>query len=311
MTAREKHVTAHHLLLNLDEIKIVWHQRRWEELAAVVEYAQKDVPVILSKTDPHLYQLLRNAVTEFNLRGYDNFNLAAIEVLAEQALKPQGTGKGGGMNGGLSRDDWRGHLERLGEELQDVGQKMNLVLLGSVPNILQGQKGRTTIDLNIWKPKSKFDALALRRATEQTGMLYDPKGENEPTAPYIQIVDVGIVQLGEFKPVRVDAFGGLTLWRPPYENLIASKLCRAVPQDLDDINWMFATHSVDIAAIKKVIATFPRQHRVTASENLVFLSVVTGTDVLPDVPSVSKERVEEARKSALKQKPDAKNKPKR
>ncbi len=85
MTAREKHVTAHHLLLNLDEVKVVWQQRRWEELAAVVEYAQKDVPVVLSKTDPHLYQLLRNAVTEFNLRGYDNFNLAAIKALAEQA----------------------------------------------------------------------------------------------------------------------------------------------------------------------------------------------------------------------------------
>jgi hypothetical protein len=87
MTAREKHITAHHLLLNLDEVKIVWHQRRWEELAAVVEYAQEDVPVILSKTDPHLYQLLRNAVTEFNLRGYDNFNLTAIKALAQQASR--------------------------------------------------------------------------------------------------------------------------------------------------------------------------------------------------------------------------------
>ena len=192
------------------------------------------------------------------------------------------------MSGGVAREGWSDHLERLGQELQSAGLKMKLVLLGSVPNILQGQKGRTTIDLDIWRPKSNFDATALRRATHQAGMLYDPKEVNEPNTPYIQIVDVGIVQLGDFEPVKVETFGGLTLFRPPYENLIASKLCRAEPQDLDDINWMLATHSVDVAAIKKVIASFPRQQRETANENLVFLSVVKGADALPEVPSVPK-----------------------
>ena len=91
MTARDKHVTACHLLINIDEIKVVFQQRRWAELAAVVEAAQKDVPVILSKTDPRLYQLLRNGVTQFNLRGYDNFNLDAIKALAERLPKGQET----------------------------------------------------------------------------------------------------------------------------------------------------------------------------------------------------------------------------
>ena len=103
MTAREKHVVAHHLLRHLDEIQHCLRQRRWSELAAVVEYVQTDVPNALSKTDPHLYLVLRHAVTEFHLRGFDQLNLHTLRELAHQSAvadrsRPQGKTQGSPTN---------------------------------------------------------------------------------------------------------------------------------------------------------------------------------------------------------------------
>ena len=86
MTPREKHVVAHNLLLHPNQIKDYWWQKRWEELAAAVEYAKTDVPTALAKTDPRLYRLLREGVTEFHLRGFDQLQLPVLRRLASQSL---------------------------------------------------------------------------------------------------------------------------------------------------------------------------------------------------------------------------------
>ena len=58
------------------------HQKRWAELAALVRFAHRDVPVQLAQTDPALYRQLREQITRFFLRGGDAFSLERLEALA-------------------------------------------------------------------------------------------------------------------------------------------------------------------------------------------------------------------------------------
>ena len=49
------------------------------ELAALVRFARRDVPVSLAQTDPALYRCLREQVTRFFLLGGDVFSLQKLE----------------------------------------------------------------------------------------------------------------------------------------------------------------------------------------------------------------------------------------
>jgi hypothetical protein len=72
------------LLANQEEIDVYFKEKRWSELAALVRFARKDVPVELSQTDPALYRTLRDQITRFFLRGGDAFSLARLEELAAE-----------------------------------------------------------------------------------------------------------------------------------------------------------------------------------------------------------------------------------
>ena len=54
-------------------------EKRWAELAALVRFARRDVPVSLAQTDPALYRRLREQVTRFFLLGGDVFSLQKLE----------------------------------------------------------------------------------------------------------------------------------------------------------------------------------------------------------------------------------------
>jgi hypothetical protein len=71
MTAREEEMVARHLLAHPEEVDVYLKQRRWAEVAALVRYARRDVPVELAATDPALFRTLREQVTRFFLRGGD------------------------------------------------------------------------------------------------------------------------------------------------------------------------------------------------------------------------------------------------
>jgi hypothetical protein len=71
MTAREEELVARHLLAHPEEVDVYLKQRRWAEVAALVRYARRDVPVELAATDPALFRTLREQVTRFFLRGGD------------------------------------------------------------------------------------------------------------------------------------------------------------------------------------------------------------------------------------------------
>lgn len=82
LTAREKELIARHLLAHLEQVPVYLAQRRWSELVALVEFAQKDAPKSLAHTDPALYRLLRHQITEFRLRGWSCFNVKKLRQLA-------------------------------------------------------------------------------------------------------------------------------------------------------------------------------------------------------------------------------------
>ena len=66
------------------QVPVYLKQRRWEELAALVELADNDAPRSLTHTDPALYRMLRQQITEFRLRGWSCLNLQKLKELAGQ-----------------------------------------------------------------------------------------------------------------------------------------------------------------------------------------------------------------------------------
>jgi len=173
---------------------------------------------------------------------------------------------------GLTRKQWE---EKLGQIAQNLRLPTQLTLMGSAPNILAGQPSRTSMDLDVWNPTSDFDRSDLQNAVEKAGLLFDPKEAIDPTTPYIQIVEPGICQLGEFKPQKIEKRGNLHLEKPPAATLIAAKLLRAQDKDLEDIAWLLSTHQISHDAVRDVILTFPAPQRQTALENLVYLAALS------------------------------------
>lgn len=82
MNAREEELIARALLADPAQVDIYLQQKRWAELAALVRFARRDVPVQLAQTDPALYRQLREQITRFFLRGGDAFSLERLEALA-------------------------------------------------------------------------------------------------------------------------------------------------------------------------------------------------------------------------------------
>ena len=81
MDAREEELTARALLADPEQVDIFLHEKRWTELAALVRYVRRDVPVQLAQTDPALYRQLREQITRFFLRGGDVLSLRKLEAL--------------------------------------------------------------------------------------------------------------------------------------------------------------------------------------------------------------------------------------
>lgn len=80
MNPREEELAVRALLEQPARVDIASRERRWAELAALVRFAQRDVPVTLAQTDPALYRQLREQVTRFFLLGGDAFSLPALEA---------------------------------------------------------------------------------------------------------------------------------------------------------------------------------------------------------------------------------------
>jgi hypothetical protein len=178
------------------------------------------------------------------------------------------------LNIQLDGEAWSAVLGDLSQALGREGAPLHLCLIGSAACLFGGMDGRTSADLDIWKPASDYDRSELKQAAEKAGLLFDPKQSLEPNRPYLQLIEPGLTQLGAFEPVFIERIGRLQLHRPPVENLIASKLLRAEPKDLGDIRFLMSRHRPDVARIRKIIAEFNGPSRERARENLVYLDVL-------------------------------------
>jgi hypothetical protein len=177
------------------------------------------------------------------------------------------------LNLQLDGEAWNVVLADLAHALGKKGSPVRLCLIGSAACLLGGMEGRTSADLDIWKPASDYDRGELKTAAEKSGLLFDPKHTLEPDRPYLQLVEPGLTQLGDFEPVLVERIGRLQIFRPPVENLIAAKLIRAEPKDLGDIRFLVSRHRPDLRRVRKIVAAFEPRARARAKENLVYLEV--------------------------------------
>jgi hypothetical protein len=84
LTPRQKDLVARHLLAHQAEIPTYLKSHRWEELAALVEYADHDAPRSLIPTDPALYRTLRQQITQYRLAGWSCLNLKRLQELAKK-----------------------------------------------------------------------------------------------------------------------------------------------------------------------------------------------------------------------------------
>jgi hypothetical protein len=65
MNARDEELIVRRLLEDPALVNLYFKERRWAELAALVRFAKRDVPVSLAQSDPALYRRLREQVTRF------------------------------------------------------------------------------------------------------------------------------------------------------------------------------------------------------------------------------------------------------
>lgn len=84
MNARDESLIARELLLKPGLLGQRLKERRWADVAALVRYAQQDVPKSLALSDPALYEALREGVTRFYLRGGEGLSLEKLEALAAE-----------------------------------------------------------------------------------------------------------------------------------------------------------------------------------------------------------------------------------
>lgn len=179
--------------------------------------------------------------------------------------------------------DWhvvRDALMRVGRHLK---KPTRLVLIGSSVGMWYGQPGRMTEDVDIWAPKTKVDLADIAQACEKAGVHFDPKDYDVPRdGLYLQMVTPGIVRVGKWKTEEsMFISGNLEVVHPPAENIIASKLVRAEPFDLDDIVFLMGRLDISLDQVRGAVATLPGSARERAEENVVFLEL--RGDILADV----------------------------
>lgn len=173
-------------------------------------------------------------------------------------------------------NDIEDKLVALGAALREPTR---LTVIGSTVSMQMGQPSRMTVDVDVWRRTSEFQLNELKRACQEVGIVFNPKGEIEPDQMYIQLIEPGIVQAGKFdKTTEIFSAGNLTIDRPPLENIIASKLVRGDEQDYDDIVYLMTAGYVERAALANAMDSIEHTTaRITAQENAVMIDVLMGS----------------------------------
>jgi hypothetical protein len=159
-----------------------------------------------------------------------------------------------------------------------IPKPTTICVIGSSPAIASGQPDRQTPDIDIWRQESSYDETAFRKACEDAGILFDPRGEHlDPEAIYVQIVRKGVVDLPpDFDVEVLGEFGNLRVVMPAPSLLVAAKLARGTPRDIEDAAWWMMEKALTSDDIRAAIAKLPNQiQRETASENVALVELVS------------------------------------
>ena len=175
----------------------------------------------------------------------------------------------------IDADRLRQLFAGLGELL---AEPTTLCLIGSAPAIASGQSGRQTADIDLWHARSHYDAGDLDRACRELGVLYDPRGELDPDAIYLQIVRPGLVQLPpDFDVESLGRYGRLDVVMPAPEVIVAAKLVRGSDVDIEDAVWWVGQRNLDLGQVADAVSRIPDAgSRETAAENLSLLGLAAG-----------------------------------
>ena len=114
-------------------------------------------------------------------------------------------------------------------------------------------------------------------------ILFDPEGELDPDAIYLQVVAPDIVKLPE--DLRADIlgqYGALTVAMPAAALLSAAKLARGEPRDIEDVAWWIKEQALGLGDIRTAIGLLPDgTQRENAQENIVFVELLAPTKRKP------------------------------
>ncbi len=172
--------------------------------------------------------------------------------------------------------------KKLVQIFEEIGKSLStpatICLIGSSPGIASGQPDRQSMDIDVWNQKSTFDRTELKNACQDAGVLFDPEGELDPDAIYIQIVRPGVVRLPvDFEIEVLDRYGKLTVVMPSPALLSAAKLARGDERDIEDVAWWIKERAIRLEDIREAIGTLPDQsQRDVADENMVFVELLVG-----------------------------------
>lgn len=139
------------------------------------------------------------------------------------------------------------------------------------------------MDIDVWNQKSTFDQTELRKACQDAGVHFDPRGELDPNAVYVQIVRPGVVRLPvDFEVEVLGRYGKLTVVMPSPALLSAAKLARGDERDIEDIAWWIKERAISLDDIREAVGTLPDQsQREVADENMVLVELLVGSGRRP------------------------------
>lgn len=150
---------------------------------------------------------------------------------------------------------WREKLRSMDKHLKKKGERLNLVLIGGLVNVLKGDNERMTEDMDIWKEGSDVNET-LKEVVDLANMGYNPR--ESVNGGYVQVVEEGIAVLGDFKEeelvsIKNSGDTGLVLKHPPIANLIISKLVRLSEKEAKDMKFLMDIYPKSKRSLEKEI----------------------------------------------------------
>jgi hypothetical protein len=173
---------------------------------------------------------------------------------------------------------------RLIQIFDELGQKLpkptTICVIGSAPGIVSGQPDRQSAHIDVWQPRSGYDETEFRRACRELGIAFDPKGELDPDAIYVQIVRPGVVKLPpDFKVDLLGQYGNLIVVMPEPSLLSAAKLVRGQPRDIEDVAWWIKERALDLAEVSTAVSSLPDPaDRDAAQGNIILVELFIATE---------------------------------